>query len=309
MKQVLIFVNPIAGRGRGRTVSERIERRLSGDGYDVRILSKPAHELSDAELQGDPAGARTFAITIGGDGTLRAAAERLVQFAASNPARMPPILVVPLGTANLMSRHLQLRWGDQTLEEEIAATLATGRVLSIDAARANDRLFLLMAGIGLDASVVHELDRVRKGPIDVTSYTLPLISALRQYDFPPLTIEVDGRRVVDAMPSLAFVGNVAEYGTGFPILTRAKSDDRLLDICVLPCRTPVQLMRLAMLTTTGDHIYEEDVVYTKGASVHVESPQPVPVQIDGEASGHTPLKIDLLPSGVPFIVPAAKSHE
>jgi diacylglycerol kinase (ATP) len=308
VKHIWIFVNPIAGRGRGRTVLERISRRLQRDRYDVRIFSKPADQVEDTELQHAPADS-TFVVTIGGDGTLRAAAERLLQFAAGDSARLPPILVVPLGTANLMARHLHIRWRDKTLEHDIAAALRAGRTLTLDAARANDRLFLLMAGVGLDATVVHELDRVRKGPIDVTSYTLPLLSALRSYDFPPLTIDVDGRRVVDAMPSLAFVGNVAEYGTGFPILTRAQSDDRLLDICVLPCRSPAQLMRLAMLTTTGDHIYEEDVVYTKGASVRIESAQPVPVQIDGEASGHTPLKIDLLPAGVPFIVPAASSHE
>ena len=32
--------------------------------------------------------------------------------------------------------------------------------------------------------------------------------------------------------------------------------------------------------------------------------EPIPVQLDGDAAGHTPLVIDLLPSRVPFIVPA-----
>ena len=77
-----------------------------------------------------------------------------------------------------------------------------------------------------------------------------------------------------------------EYGTGFPILTHAKSDDGLLDVCVLPCKSHADVVRLAMLAATGDHLHEEGVIYVQGRSVRIESPQPVPVQIDGDAAGH-----------------------
>jgi diacylglycerol kinase family enzyme len=52
------------------------------------------------------------------------------------------------------------------------------RTTQLDAATANGELFLLMAGIGLDAKIVHELDRLRSGPIDLTSYALPAALAL-----------------------------------------------------------------------------------------------------------------------------------
>ena len=35
----------------------------------------------------------------------------------------------------------------------------------------------------------------------------------------------------------------------------------------------------------------------------ITSAEPVPVQVDGEATGHTPIEIDLLPIKLPFIVP------
>ncbi len=47
----------------------------------------------------------------------------------------------------------------------------------------------------------------------------------------------------------------------------------------------------------------EGVAYVKGKHIRVESSEPIPVQLDGDAAGHTPLVIDLLPSRVPFIVP------
>ena len=41
----------------------------------------------------------------------------------------------------------------------------------------------------------------------------------------------------------------------------------------------------------------------RGKHVHIDSKRRVPVQIDGDAAGHTPVNIDLLPIRLPFIVP------
>ena len=229
-----------------------------------------------------------------------AAAERLLRFANDDAWRVPPILVVPLGTANLMSRHLAVDWNKA--ENQIAAAITNQKIISLDTARANEDLFLLMVGVGIDAAVVHEMDRLRSGPIDFSSYALPAILALQQYDYPPLRVEVDGKILVSDLPAMAFVGNVPEYGTGFPILTEAKSDDGVLDICVLPCRSRLEVLRLLMATATGDHVREEGVIYARGRSVRIDTLRPVPVQIDGDAAGHTPLVIDLLPSRLRFIV-------
>jgi diacylglycerol kinase (ATP) len=160
-----------------------------------------------------------------------------------------------------------------------------------------------MAGVGFDASVVHELGRIRSGPIDITNYVLPAVKAVAEYRFSKLTVTVDGKRVFDDGPAMAFVGNIPEYGTGFPILPLAKADDQLLDVCVMPCSTRRRLLELALAVASGDHLRQEDVVYLKGTSVRVESPDAVPVQVDGEPAGTTPLHIDLLPGRIPFIVP------
>jgi hypothetical protein len=46
------------------------------------------------------------------------------------------------------------------------------------------------------------------------------------------------------------------------------------------------------------------VVYRTGKQITIESTFPVPIQVDGEAAGHTPLAIELLPWRIPFVVPA-----
>src|SRR4051794_6155520 len=101
VRTVLIFANPIAGRGRGKRIAVRLRDRLEMDGYDVRIIFDRADMLPDDALPLDDVRA---AISIGGDGTLRTVAQRLFDRYPEN--KMPPLMVVPLGTANLMARHL-----------------------------------------------------------------------------------------------------------------------------------------------------------------------------------------------------------
>jgi diacylglycerol kinase family enzyme len=53
----------------------------------------------------------------------------------------------------------------------------------------------------------------------------------------------------------------------------------------------------------GELAEAEGVRYARGVSIRIDSPEPVPLQVDGEAAGFTPVRIDLLPTRVPFIVP------
>jgi diacylglycerol kinase (ATP) len=291
---VLIFSNPISGRGRGAQIARRLERRLATEGYDVKTFLKPADRVPVDELLG----AQT-AIVIGGDGTLRAVSARLLA-AGETP---PPLLIVPMGTANLMGKHLGLAWDDEHVDDQVLDVMRHGRVVELDAATANRELLLLVAGVGLDAQVVHELDKRRSGPISYLSYALPALTALGTYAYPPVTVTVDGKDVFGPAPAMVFVGNVPEYGTGFPILPLASPTDGVLDVCVLPCRSREELFELALRAAAGEHLHGEDVVYAKGKHIHVDSSEPVPVQVDGEAAGHTPLSIDLLPNRLGFMVP------
>jgi diacylglycerol kinase family enzyme len=63
-------------------------------------------------------------------------------------------------------------------------------------------------------------------------------------------------------------------------------------------------VRQFLLAASGEHLTGEGAIYTKGKRVQIDAAEPVPVQIDGEAAGHTPLRCDLLPVRLPFIVPS-----
>jgi diacylglycerol kinase (ATP) len=294
-EQILIFANPIAGRGKGRVIAGRLERALIAAEFSVQTFFQRPTDVSLADLKGPI----TAAIAIGGDGTLRS----VVNLFYSDRKTGPPILPVPMGTANLMGQHLGISWPDKGLTNAIIATIRRQKIVRLDAGRANGKLFLLMAGVGIDAQIVHLLDRVRRGPIDITSYLLPAAMTFASYTFPPITVSVDNNTLLKNTPAIAMIGNVREYGIGIPILPDAVPDYGLLDVCIMPCRDRRELIEIMVHIAAGEHMLRESAIYTRGKSARVDSTEAVAIQVDGDSAGFTPLSVDVLPAHVPFLIP------
>lgn len=296
MRHVLLFANPISGRGRAKALAALISRRLRREGYRVDAHYEPPDQITPDRLMER---ARA-AVVIGGDGTLRTVADRLLKVGHSPP----PLIPVPMGTANLMARQLRMpRISAASASSWVSGALRLGNIVRFDAARANGKLCLLMAGVGFDGHIVHSLAKSRVGPINYASYLIPAANALLSYRFHALRVLADGKEVFASRPAIAFVGNSPEYGTGFPVLPQADPRDRLLDLCVLPCSSLTELLQWTVSVVTGTHLTAKGVVSLRAKQFVIESPQPVPVQIDGDAAGYTPLSVDLLPTQLSFMVP------
>jgi diacylglycerol kinase (ATP) len=294
-ESVIIFANPIAGRGKGKTLAQRLERELIAAGVGADVFFDRPTDLSLVNLPESP----KAAIAIGGDGTLRS----VVNLFFSESETGPPILPVPMGTANLMGHHLGIHWPERGITQAIIETIRQRKILKLDAGRANGKLFLLMAGVGIDAQIVHLLDLMRRGPINMASYLIPAAMTFASYTFPPITVWVDNQMILRNKPAIAMIGNVREYGIGFPILPDATPYDGLLDVCVMPCKNRMHLIEILVDIAAGEHVNRDDVIYTKGKNVQVDSPKPLAVQVDGDSAGFTPLTVDLLPGRIPFLLP------
>ena len=314
------LVNPRAGRGRAAAVARHLARGLRRRGRPV--VTTTDHPALAAPPPDRPA----VAIAVGGDGTLRAAVARLLDLYGGD---VPPVLPVPMGTANLMGQHLGLprpvaqiaaegvRHGlslagpfagaaklralrdARAAARRTLAALDRGRAVPTDVGVANGSQFLLMAGVGFDAHVVRSLDARRTGAIGLLSYALPAAGAVAAFDFPPLVVRADGRHLWGPARGVVMVANVPQYGTGFPIVPHARADDGRLDVLCLPCAGRGDLLKLFALAAVGDHLPRG--VSATAAHVEVTADAPVPVQVDGDPGGTLPLTVDVLPAAVPLV--------
>ena len=100
------------------------------------------------------------------------------------------------------------------------------------------------------------------------------------------------------------MSNIRNYGGLFSITDRARCDSGHLDVCVFPRAGVRDLLRYARAARAARVSRLDGVEYRTGRRVRIASPEPVPVQVDGDHWGETPVDIDLEPSVVPILVPS-----
>ena len=249
-------------------------------------------EVASAAATAQDEGRLRALVAAGGDGTL---AELVNRSTADTP-----LAVFPLGTANLLANYLGLRrrlklsptcslrdvpcglmregrhgflvnrrkstgqgrgaqrWGRQSLCKASRANAPQNRPSS--------RIFMTVAGVGFDATVVEQLHRGRTGNIRFWSYAKPIVESLRSYSYPTLryecalaaTVPIETAPIetvpIDAGPTKVgpfevggirphgfdakwlFIQNLPCYAGGLNFAPRACGTDGLLDMCAFKAR-------------------------------------------------------------------------
>jgi len=163
-------------------------------------------------------------LACGGDGTVAACAEGVTGTGV-------PLAIIPLGTGNLLARNLGIPTG---LEEALEVALGDEQQ-PIDAGQVNGTLFVVMAGLGLDARMLSGTSEPLKKRIGWLAYA---IAAVRHLGDRPMrvTISADGGRPRRMRVSALIVGNVGWLRGGLPLLPDARPDDGMLDAVALVAR-------------------------------------------------------------------------
>lgn len=226
--QVVLSVNPKAGRRSSQAKAEALAEALRRGGMEVElqtdlgIVAQRANELHRA-------GTLRALIGLGGDGTAAELTNR------TDPG--VPISLLPCGTANLLAKSLKYSFKPEKFAEMILA----GKIARLDVAQANDRLFLAMIGFGFDAEVVNQVHAARMSNprgahINYFSYAKPILNALASYRFPRVRVEFlndEGEPTGEVYErSWAFICNIPNYGWGVPIAPGANPADGRLNACL-----------------------------------------------------------------------------
>ncbi len=286
MRRIGILLNPQAGRGLGPAYAEAIGAALRGRGYEVLV-----QETEDAVRIPDEI---DRAIVVGGDGTLRRAAASLGEAGI-------PFLHAPLGTENLFARMLHL----PREPEDIAELAVRGATRRIDAGLTPYGPFTIMVSMGFDAEVIHDLHARRSGPIRHASYIGPIVRTVLKRKWPKISIEVDGKRVVERRRGLAIVANFSGYAFGMDPARDAKPDDGQLDVVFLPTSSITRTLLWAWRSRRGVAVDHPAAVVTRGARVILSGPEKMALQLDGDAAGlQDKVDISLRPLGYEVIVPS-----
>ena len=99
------------------------------------------------------------------------------------------------------------------------------------------------------------------------------------------------------------VANGAWFGGGMHICPEASPEDGLFDVLIIGAITKLDLMRTMPKIYRGTHLPHPKAELLRGRSVTVDSAEPLPVELDGEQPGTTPVRFEVAPRALRVRVP------
>jgi len=235
----------------------------------------------------------------GGDGTVRAVAERL-------RGTTMPMAVLPAGTGNLLARNLHISLTN------LDGAIATGffgldRAIDVGLSRimrengeVEEHVFVVMAGLGLDAKLIGNTNpRLKKAVgwlayVDAGLRSLPELAPLKlRY-----SLDEAAERTVNVHTII--MGNCGELPGGILLMPDAKPDDGVMDIAAFRPRGPLGWITIWNRIAWGNGVLRKsaigrglinlstdvkDVTYMTGKDLRLWVEKPEEFQLDGDQFG------------------------
>ena len=327
--KLAIVANPTAGVAAGRGGRERLvvaaRHDLERSGFEVEVWqSHNPDEVCELAIQALDKGI-TKIVAAGGDGTVNGVVNGFMQWReANNAAEAVTLGVLPIGTGNVFAYNMNIprewRGACQVIRNgvirNIDVGLATGvvsdaqtpkskiRNIKPSPTKSQSRYFVLMAGIGYDAKVIEDTSLRLKFVLRDFAYALRSLQNVVLHQGTQVTLRFADGRIYANESWLVMIGNAASYAWDIKVTKHAELDDGLLDICLMPFENKFISVQQAMQILMGQHIERGIAQYWQSAGVTIESVPPVPVQLDGDAWGTTPVEIKIIANALNVFAPA-----
>jgi len=261
------------------TFRETLQSRLSQGGWSDTLWlatteEDPGHAMTAEALDQGV----NLVIGAGGDGTVRVVAHELANSGI-------PMGIVAAGTANLLAHNLDL-----PLEEAEAIDVALGQqVRTIDLIRLTvddqePQHYAVMAGIGMDAVIMDEVNPKLKAKIGSAAYFLAVGKALGRLPM-RLHIRVDDHRRQRRRAMICVIGNVGTLAGNITLLPDAQPDDGFLDVYVASPHRLTHWIRVFIRLLIHREHAEDQVDSWRGKRVEVLIDGDDSYQLDGDVAG------------------------
>lgn len=219
-------------------------------------------------------------LACGGDGTVRHVAHVL---AGSGT----PMGLLPTGTANLLARNLAIARRDLV---QATRTALSGKTRAIDVGwvliddRAEEHVFLVMAGMGFDAAIMTGAGHELKARLGSLAYVVSGARALRGLRA-DITLAVDGRIELPRRVRAVIVGNCGRLLGGLVLMPAARVDDGLLDVVTIGPRGIVGWLAVTARVLARRRHGHRIVQHWQGHDVIISSDTAQEAQLDGDPVG------------------------
>ncbi|WHY86785.1 diacylglycerol kinase [Neobacillus novalis] len=295
MKRARLIYNPTSGREMIKRHLPEILQKLEAAGYEASTHATTSE--GDATKATRIAVKRKYDIVIaaGGDGTIH----EVVNGLADQDYR-PKLGIIPTGTTNDFARALHIPRDVSTAVDIITK----GEMIPVDIGRINDKYFINIAGGGRITELTYEVPSKLKTMLGQLAYYLKGMEMLPSLKASHLRIEYDGK-LFEGEAMLFLVGLTNSIGGFERLAPDASINDGLFSLLILKKVNLAEFIRIATLAIRGEHVNDQNVVYTQANRIKVYSSEKVQLNLDGEFGGLLPAEFENLYRHLEVFVPLA----
>ncbi len=315
LKHAALVYNPRKARidAIRRVVADEERRRGWGRSHWYETSGDDSgRSAAEAALAEQP----TVIIIIGGDGTVRAVVETVYEHRI-------PVALIPTGTGNLLARNLGIPLNDV---EACVAAAFSGSTRAIDVGlaeiehedgRRTRHVFLVMAGIGLDAEMAEHTSALAKKHLGWLAYVSPIARSVLANRLFQLDYRVDRGRIRSTHAHTVIVGNCGTLTGSMLLIPAAVVDDGRLDVVTMRPKGRFEWARIGTrLTVQGisrrsrlsRKMFQgapdlRALAYAQGEQFEARFDTPRGIELDGDGFGHVVrARISVLPGALNLLV-------
>ncbi len=224
-------------------------------------------------------------------------------------ARSVELAVIARGTGVDFVRT----FGIPTKLEDAVRVAVEGETRSIDLGRVAYRAwsglhgeswFANIASAGMSGAIAKRTNERTSRLGGTASYLWATLAVFARWRASEVRVSVDdeirGGRMHDVI-----VANGRYFGGGMMICPEASPDDGLFDVLLLGDITKADLVRTMPKIYRGTHLPHPKAELLRGAVVSVDADEPLPIELDGEQPGTTPVRFDVVPKALKLRGPRA----
>jgi diacylglycerol kinase (ATP) len=264
------------------------------------LISERPGQLTDLARQAVEDGAELL-VAVGGDGTVNEIANGIAGRIGVDLA------IVPRGTG----RDFVRTYGISHRLDEAIHTAVEGRAREIDLGRARFRswqgetreaYFANIASAGMSGAIAKRANETSKALGGKASYLWATFAVFAGWQTSEITIQADGEARHSPM-HLVVVANGRYFGGGMMITPEADPDDGVFDVLVIGNLTKRDLLLTLPKTYFGRHLPHPKAELLRAATVEIGAEEPLPIELDGEQPGTTPVRFEVVPRALRLRVP------
>ena len=269
-----------------------LRTRLQTEGYTVVWRDVPKASAAGKAVTRLVKDGAAHIVVAGGDGTVRAAGPALAGTSV-------PLSVLPIGTANLFARAMEL----PTDVEGLVGALRNGENKVVDAGRCNDLTFAVMAGAGVDAALLEGAEATKER-LGVTAYVASAVKEARTRRQFKLRVSVDGIECYKGSAAGVLVANIGTLIGGLDVVPDASPTDGQLDVAIITAVGWKQWASLAAHAVRNDRQTPGLIRIGQGSKVKIRMKSKQRFEVDGGVKGSAKkMDIKVLPAALVVRVP------